>query len=103
MGTSPNLNSEGAVIRRHIPACLDVMHNTGEAKKSNVSKRLGKKIDIGALHRHRNQLDTIIKALVKGKIEDAAHWIQTCIEDAAKPGPSRRQTKPWFDQECYHR
>jgi hypothetical protein len=68
-----------------------------------VRKILGKKIDMNALHRHRNQLDRVIKGLEKGKIEDAAHWIQTCIEDAAKPGPERRHAKPWFDLECYHR
>ena len=68
-----------------------------------MRKRLGKKLDMDALHRHRNQLDMIRKGLQKRKTEDAEHWIQTCVEDAAKPGPERRQTKPWFDQECYHR
>ena len=97
------LNSEGAIIRKHIPMCLDVIHNTREARQSNMRKRLGKKIDTDVLHRHRNQLNKIRKGLEKGKIEDAAHWIQTCIEDATKPGPERRQAKPWFDQECYHR
>jgi hypothetical protein len=55
------------------------------------------------LHRHRNNLDRISKGLEKGKIEDAAHWIETCIEDAPKPEPERRHGKPWLDQECYHR
>jgi hypothetical protein len=78
------------------------MHNTREAKQPNVRKRLGKKIDTNTLHRHRNQLDRIRKGLEKGKIEDAAHWIHTCIEDPAKTGPERRQAKPQFDQDCYH-
>jgi hypothetical protein len=68
-----------------------------------VRKRLGKKIDTDALRRHSNQLNRTEKGLEKRKIEDAAHWIQTCIEDAAKPGPEGKQAKPWFDQECYHR
>jgi len=102
-GPARPLNSAGAIIRKHIPMCLDVIQNTREAKQSNVRKRLGKKIDTDALHRHRNQLNRIRKGLDKGKIEDAAHWIQTCKEDAPKPGPEGRQAKPWFDQECYHR
>ena len=50
--------------------------NTREGKQPNERKRLGMKIDMDALHRHRNQLDRIRKGLEKGKIEDAAHWIQ---------------------------
>ena len=42
-GLARPLNSEGAITRKHLTVCLDVIHNTRETKQSNERRDLGRK------------------------------------------------------------